>query len=87
MKARIWAFALAGVVAFGLSAGSALAQRDASKPAPRIGHYDPDQPATVPVPAADRSQLKTRSNASPDATDTCTYTFTAGTGRNTCSSV
>ena len=81
MKARIWAFALAGVVAFGLSAGSALAQRDASKPGPRIGHYDPDQPATVPVPAADTSQLKTRSNATGDYTDTCTYTFTAGTGR------
>ena len=81
MKARIWAFALAGIVAFGLSAGSALAQRDASKPAPHLQHYDPDQPAAAPAPAADKSQLKTRSNATGDFTDTCTYTFTTGTGR------
>ena len=81
MKARIWAFALAGVVAFGLSAGSALAQRDASKPAPRIQHYDPDQPEAAPAPAAANSQLKPRSNATGDFTDTCTYTFTTGAGR------
>lgn len=81
MKLRSSALALAGLLVFGVSAGPALAQRDTAKPAPRIGHYDPDQPATAPTPAADNSQLKTRSNASPDFTDVCTYTFTAGTGR------
>jgi len=81
MKLRSSALALAGLLVFGVSAGPALAQRDVSKPAPRIQHYDPDQPATAPAPAADNSQLKARSNASPDATDTCTYTFTSGTGR------
>jgi hypothetical protein len=81
MKLRSSALALAGLLVFGVSAGPALAQRDATKPAPRLQHYDPDQPATVPAPAADNSQLKTRSNASGDFTDTCTYTFTIGSGR------
>jgi hypothetical protein len=80
MKARIWALAFAAALVFGVSAGSAFAQRDASSPASRHQRYDPDHPVTPPAPAADDSQLKPRSNASPDSTDTCTYKFTSGSG-------
>jgi hypothetical protein len=85
VKLKIWALPLACLVAFALCAGSALAQRDATAPGPPILRYSPDQPETAKAPtpdasAAAKSQLKTRSNASPDATDTCSYTFTSGSG-------
>jgi hypothetical protein len=85
VKFKIWAVPLPCLVVFALSAGSALAQRDATAPGPPMLQYSPDQPATAKAPTPDalaavKSQLKTRSNASPIATDTCSYTFTSGSG-------
>ena len=83
VKFKIWAVPLACLVVFALSAGSALAQRDV--PGPPMLRYSPDQPEPAKAPTSDasataKSQPKTRSNASPDATDTCSYTFTSGSG-------
>jgi|HubBroStandDraft_6_1064221.scaffolds.fasta_scaffold00466_14 hypothetical protein len=83
MKSKIWARALAFIVAFALSAGSALAQRDAATPAPPIQHYSPGQSSKAATPDSSgsaKSQLKTKSNASADATDVCSYTFSTGSG-------
>lgn len=85
MKPKIWALPLACLAVFALSVGSALAQQNATAPRPPMLHSSPDQSATVNAPtpdasAAASSQLKTRSNTSPDATDTCSYTFTSGSG-------
>jgi hypothetical protein len=85
VKPKIWALPLACLALSALSVGSALAQQDATAPRPPMLHSSPDQSATVKAltpdaSAAATSQLKTRSNASPDATDTCSYTFTSGSG-------
>jgi hypothetical protein len=85
MKFKIWVLPLAFLVALTLSAGSALAQRDAATPGPPMQRYSPGQSVTAKAVLPDasgsaKSQLKTKSNASPDATDTCSYTFSTGSG-------
>jgi hypothetical protein len=85
VKLKIEALSLAFFAVFATSAGTALAQRDALAPAPPMQHYSPGQSATekaapLDASAADKSQLKTGSKVTADATDTCSYTFTTGSG-------
>jgi len=74
MKVKTWA--LACVVAFTLFAASTPAQ-DAAQ---IINKLRPPKPASADVSSANESQSLHRKAAISDATDTCTYTFTSGSG-------
>jgi hypothetical protein len=87
MKLGNWALSLSFFVALTLSAGSVFAQDDqGAPPDPALqSHLRAQlfaaQAANRGASAARKSQSRLKSDAaSPDATQTCTYTFTSGSG-------
>ncbi len=87
MKFRIWALPLVCLGVLTLFAGSAFAQEDETAPAPdqslynRLHNHPPVANAASRNASAASVQDQAKSNAaSPDATKTCSYTFTSGSG-------
>lgn len=89
MKLRIWALPLVFLGMLSLFAGSALAQEDEAAPDQGNSTHQlqfPPQfrqakPPNSSASAAGKTQQQANSDAvSPDVTDTCSYTFTSGSG-------
>lgn len=86
MKLKIW-FPLACLAVLMMFAGPALAQEDESASAPdpklqkMLDGFRSNKPSSDAAAAARRSQQQAKSDAvTPDATATCSYTFTSGSG-------